>query len=157
MRCERSPEPIWPLRRCGARRVGPLALLLVDARAQHLHGEAAVLVLRLLGRDDDDAGRQMRHAHGRVGLVDVLAAGAARAHGVDADVLRPDLDVDLLGLGQHRDRRRRGVDAPARLGRRNALHAVHAGFELQAREHALAGDRGDDLLVAAEVVLRHRR
>ena len=38
---------------------------------------------------DDDAGRQVGDAHGRVGLVDVLAAGAAGAHGVDADVLRP--------------------------------------------------------------------
>ena len=67
-----------------------------------------------------------------------------------------DDDVHLLRLGQHRDRRRRSVDAPARLGRRDALHAVDAGFELQAREHAFAGDRGDNLLVAAEVVLRDR-
>ena len=51
-----------------------------------------------------------RDAHGRHG-VDALPAGSARAERVDPDVLRIDLDIDLLGLGKHRDRRRRGVDA----------------------------------------------
>ena len=37
-----------------------------------------------------------------------------RAHRVDADFLRRHVDVDLLGLRQHRHRRRRCVDAPAR-------------------------------------------
>ena len=60
------------------------------------------------------------------GLVDVLAAGAARAHGVDADVLGLDVDVDVLGLRQHGDGGGRGVDAPAGLGDRDALHAMHA-------------------------------
>ena len=59
-------------------------------------------------------------------------------------------------LGQHRHGGRRGVDAPARLGERDALHAMHARLVLEAGEHALAGDGGDDLLVAAEVVLRMR-
>jgi hypothetical protein len=35
---------------------------------------------------DDDARRQVRDAHGGVGLVDVLAAGAGGAVGVDAQV-----------------------------------------------------------------------
>ena len=39
---------------------------------------------------------QVREAHGRVGLVDVLAAGAARAIGVDAQVLVVDLDLDVV-------------------------------------------------------------
>ena len=132
MRCERSPEPTWPLRASARSLSSLLALQLVEARAQHLHGEAAVLVLRFLGRDDDDAGRQMRDAHGAIGLVDVLAAGAARAHGVDADVLGLDVDIDLLGLRQHGDGRRRSVDAPAALGRRNALHAMHAAIRTSA-------------------------
>ena len=46
---------------------------------------------------DDDAGRQVRDADGGVGDVDVLAAGAARSVGVDAEVLLVDLDVDVLG------------------------------------------------------------
>jgi hypothetical protein len=48
------------------------------------------------------------------------------------------------------------VDAALRFRRRHALHPVHAGFELQPREDAGPRDRGDDLLVAAEVVLRDR-
>ena len=75
---------------------------------------------------------------------------------VDADVLRPDLDVDLLRLRQHGDRGGGGVDAPARLGRRHALHAVHAGFEFQPRIDAGAAHGGDDLLVAADLALARR-
>ena len=91
-----------------------------------------------------------------VGGVGVLAAGRRRPERIDADVFRPDVDVDLLGFRQHRDRRRRGVDAPARLGRRHPLHAVHAGFEFEPGEHALAGDIGDDFLVAAGLALAFR-
>ena len=76
---------------------------------------------------------------------------------VDAQVLVLDLDIDLFRLGQHGDRRGRGVDAPLRLGLRHALHAMHAGFEFQPREHALAGDVGDDFLVAAGRTTRSPR
>ena len=41
------------------------------------------------------------------------------------------------------------MDAALSFGGRHALHAVHAAFELPAAEHAVAGDRGDDFLVAA--------
>ena len=50
-------------------------------------------------------------------------------------------DVDLLGLRQHRHGDGRGVDAPLRLGRRHALHAVHAALVLEASEDALARDQ----------------
>ena len=73
-----------------------------------------------------------------VGGVDRLAARAAGAEDVDAQVLVVDLDVDLLGLRQHRDGRRRGMDAARGLGLRHALHAVHARFEFQPGEHAAA-------------------
>ena len=49
------------------------------------------------------------------GLVDVLPAGAAGAHRIDADVVRLDVDIDVLGFRQHRDRRRRRMNAPAAL------------------------------------------
>ncbi len=80
------------------------------------------------------------------GLVDVLAAGALRAHGLDPQIVALDLDVDLLDLRQHGYRRRRGVNAPLRLGVGHALHPVHAGFEFQFGERAAALHFGDDFL-----------
>src|SRR5262245_17029166 len=139
----------------GGPRLGRLLTLeLIETRAQHLHGEPAVLVLRFLGRHDDKAGRQMRDAHGGIRLVDVLATGTTRAHGVDADVLGADVEIDVLHLREHGDGRCRGVNATARFRGGHALHAMHARFVLEPGKHALAGDRSHDLLVAAEGVLR---
>ena len=42
-----------------------------------------------------------------------------------------------------------GVDAALRFGCGHALHAVHAGFELEAREGAGTRDAADDLAIAA--------
>ena len=142
MRSERSPLPTWLLRVGGALGVQRFARSrLVEPRAQHLHRLGLVLVLRLLVLLlHDQAGRQMGDAHGAVGGVDRLAARAAGAEHVDAQVLVVDLDVDLLGLRQHGHGRGGGVDAPAGLGLRHALHAVHAGLEFQPREHAAAVD-----------------
>ena len=60
-----------------------------------------------------------------------------------------DGDIEVLRLGQHRDRRGRGVDAAGGLGIGHALHAVHAGFEFELGERAAAADLGDDFLEAA--------
>ena len=61
----------------------------------------------------------MGDAHGRVGLVDVLAAGAGGAVGVDAQIGRIDVDLlDFLELREDRDRAGRGVDPALRFGRR---------------------------------------
>ena len=78
----------------------------------------------------------------------MLAACAAGAHGVDAQIIRPHGQFDLLGFGQHRHRRRRCVDATLGLGRRHALHAVPARLVAQETPRALAFDREDDLLAA---------
>src|SRR5262245_3322783 len=129
-----------------------LALELIKTRAQHLHGEPAVLVLRFLGRHDDKAGWQMGDANGRIRLVDVLATGTTRPHGVDTDVLGADVEIDVLHFREHGDGRCRGMNAPARFRRGHALHAMHARFILEARKHTLAGNRSHDLLVAAERV-----
>ena len=66
-------------------RLVPLAQLeLVELRLQHRHRLGAVAVLRAVVLAlHDDVGRQVRDAHRRVGLVDVLAAGARGAVGVD--------------------------------------------------------------------------
>ena len=97
----------------------------------------------------------MRHAHRAIRLVDVLAAGATRTHGVDTHVLCPDINVDILSLGQHCNRCSRRMNAPARFRCWNALHPVHTTFEFQPRENALPGDRYDNLAVSAKIAFRN--
>src|SRR5690606_1129424 len=140
------------LTRFGFGAVGFVAHLLVKPRAQHLHRLVAVAVLAalVLHRDDDTAG-DVGDAHGGIGGVDVLTAGTRRAVDVDPEVARIDLHVDFGRLGQDGDGCCRGVDAPAAFGHRYALHAVHAAFELELGEHAIARDVGDDFLEAADV------
>src|SRR3984957_6131805 len=86
-------------------------LELVEARAQHLHGGLAVLVLAAFVLAlDDDAGGQVREANGGVDLVDVLASMAAGAEGVNAQILGLHLDVDaVIDLRDHVDGRERRV------------------------------------------------
>ena len=96
----------------------------------------------------------MGEAHRRVGGVDALAAGAGGAEAVDPEVLLVDLDLDVLGLGEHRHGHRRGVDAAGGLGGGHALHAVHAALVLEAAVGAPPLDDGGDLLDAADAGLR---
>src|SRR6185503_6050490 len=91
-----------------------LALLVVELDLQRLHGPRPVLVLRLLRTGDYDAGGQVGDAHGAVGLVHVLAAGAGGAVGVDPDVGVLDVDLHVLGLGQDGDGGGGGMDAALR-------------------------------------------
>ncbi len=91
------------------------------------------------------------------GLVDVLAAGALCAHGVDLEIAFVDVDVDILNLGQHRDGGGRSVDAAGSLGVGHALHAVHARFEFELGEDAAAVDLGDDLLEPAFAAFADRQ
>ncbi len=74
-----------------------------------------------------------------------------RAIDVDAQVGLVDLHVHLLRLRQHRDGHGGGVDAALVLGRRHALHAMHAALVFQPREHAAAGDLGDAFAEPAEL------
>src|SRR4249919_2836878 len=61
----------------GARRILPLPLVVVQPGTQDRHRLGTIPVLRtVLLHHDDDAGGEMGHAHGRLGLVDVLATGA---------------------------------------------------------------------------------
>src|SRR5690606_13105692 len=129
----------------------PLGLGLGQRGAQALHGLVAVGVLAAFGLGlDHDAGGQVGDADGRVGLVDVLAAGARGAEGVDAQVGRVHLDrLAVLLDRDDRHRCRRGVDAPLGLGLGHALHAMGAGLELQAGVDAGAVDPRDHLAEAA--------
>ena len=118
------------------RRLALLQLDLVEPRLQHRHRLGAVLVLRALALAGDDdrssPGGVIGDAHRAVGLVDVLAAGARGAVGVDAQILVLDLDLDLVV--DHRidpDRGEAGVAARVGVERRDAHQAMHAAFGLE--------------------------
>ncbi len=128
----RSPVPTM-LRALGAE--GGLLLFqfqFVEPGTQHALGLGAILDLRFFVlAGDHQAGGQVGDAHGRIGGVDALAAGAGGAEGIDADILGFDLDFDFVGFGQHGDGDRGSVHAALLFGDRHALHAMHAAFVLQ--------------------------
>jgi len=72
-----------------------------------------VLAALVLALDLDLLGRVLLvpDAHRRLGLVDVLSAGAAGPHRLDDEVVLLDLDLDGVGFGQDGDGGRGGVDA----------------------------------------------
>ena len=74
---------------------------------------------------DHDAGRDVRNANGRVGLVDVLPAGAGGAIRVNAQIGRVHINFfDFIEFGEDCDGTSGRVDAPLCLRRRNALYPV---------------------------------
>jgi hypothetical protein len=83
----------------------------------------------------------VRDAHGGVGGVDVLAALAAGAVGVDAEVFGLDVDDDgVVDLGRDEDAGEAGVAALGGVEGRDADEAMDAGFAGEEAEGEVAGD-----------------
>ena len=77
-------------------------------------------------------GRQVGQADGRVGLVDVLAAGALRPERVDADLVPVELDLDVVvDLGQDLDQGERRLAPVLRVERADPDQAVDAALGAQ--------------------------
>ena len=86
----------------------------------------------------------MPQAHRRLGLVHVLATGAAGTEHIHLDVGRIEIDLDVVvDLRRDEHRRKRGVAAVAGIERALAHQAVHAGLGAQPAigVFALEGDR----------------
>ena len=100
---------------------------------EHDHGAGLVLQLALLVlAGHHGAGREVRQAYGGVGGVDRLAAGAAGAVDVDADLLVGDLD--LVGLLEHRhdlDRGEAGLAAALVVEGADPHQPVGAGLDAE--------------------------
>ncbi len=124
--------------------------LLVQACTKNGHSSDLVLQLAFLVlRLNHQTRRKVRDAHGGVGGVNALAARAAGAEHVDAQVVFLDVDFHLVGLGEHGNGCRGGVDAALAFRLGNTLHAVNAALELHDREHLVALNLELDFLVAA--------
>ena len=135
---------------------GDLGLALGDAAleqagAEDLHRRLAVLVLRALVLAlGHDARREVGEAHGRVGLVDVLPAGALGAERLDAQLVVGDL-ADLgvvLDLGQHLDEGERRVAPLLGVERADAHEPVDAPLGTEEAVGAPTGDRDRHALEA---------
>ena len=75
---------------------------------------------------------QVGQAHGRVGLVDVLAAGALRAERVDPDLVPVELDLDVVvDLGQDLDQGERRLAPLLRVERADADEPMDAALGAQ--------------------------
>src|SRR5471030_1727302 len=123
---------------------------LIKTRSQHAFCLGAVLDLGFFVlAGDDQAGRQMGDAHGRIGGVHGLAAWTRGAERIDANILCLDLDFDFVGFGQHRHRNGGCVDPALLLSHRNALHAMHAAFVLELAVDLVAADQRDDFFEPA--------
>ena len=129
------------------------ALFFLQARLQHLQRArlVAVLAAAVLAFGHQARG-QVNHAHGGIGFVDVLAARAAGAEGVDAQIGRVERDGgSLVRLGHHGHGGGAGVDAALRFRHGHALHAVPARFVAQAAIRAFARHAQHHFLVAAQL------
>ena len=97
----------------------------------------------------------VRDAHRQFGLVDVLAAGARGAIGVDAAVAFVDVDLDAVVDDRiDPDRGEAGVAARVRVERRDAHQAMHAQFGLQPAMRVVALDDDGRRLDAGLVARR---
>ena len=78
---------------------------------------------------DDRVGRKVGDSHCRIRHVDVLAAGPAGAKGVDAQVFRADVNLDLVvDLRIHVDRGEGRVPTRVGVERGDADQSVHTDF-----------------------------
>ena len=131
-----------------------LQLHVVELRPEVGHGLGPVLDLRpLVLAGDDDSRRKVGDADRGVRHVDVLSPRAARPVGVDFQVLRADVDLDVVHLGQDGHRSRGGVDAPAGLRHGDPLDAVHPALELELAVGPVAVDAERNLLVPSDAGL----
>ena len=74
----------------------------------------------------------MSQANGRIGLVDMLTAGAGGPKGVDAQIVTVNFDLfQFVGLRQHGHGAGRGMDPTLAFRLRDPLNPMRTGFKLQ--------------------------
>ncbi len=79
---------------------------------------------------------------------------SAGAEDIESDVLRIDLDLDLIDLGQNSHGRSRGMDPSPTLGGGNALDPVGTGFKFKPRVSPITLDHKGGFFDAADAGFR---
>src|SRR2546427_12301539 len=103
-----------------------------------------------------EAGGEVCDPDGAVGGVDALTAGSLRAEHVDPQVFLFDLDVDVLGLGEHGHRSGGRMPPALRLGLGDPLYPVHARLVAQRAVDARPPGGEERLLQAREIPFGQR-
>src|SRR5439155_15376179 len=128
-----------------------LLLALQQARLENAHGRLTVLQLRalVLAGHDDTAG-QVRDAHGRADLVDVLPARAAGPVGVDFDIFGVDRDLRCAGFDrrQHFHQGKAGLPAMRGVERRQTHEPVLSALAAQIAKGVAPADLDRDAFEA---------
>ena len=89
--------------------------------------ELALLILN----GNDNARRDVRHAHGRVRRINALSAMAAGAIHIHAHIVHIEFDIHIFRLRQDRYCRSGGMNASGRFRFRYALNTMYPGLVLQ--------------------------
>ena len=92
----------------------------------------------------------MGQPYRRVCRVNALTAVAGRTVNVHPDIVRVEIDLDVIHLRQHRHRRRGCMDPAAGLRFRDPLYTVRAALELQAGVSAFSLNEKDRFLDASD-------
>ncbi len=121
-----------------------LALLdfqIVKARAKHLHRQLAILALAALGlAPNDDVGRNVRDADSSLHFIDVLPAFATRPEGVNAQIFRPDVDLNaIVDFRNYEDGGKRSVSPRRLIEGGDSNETVNPGFSRQQTVGIFAG------------------
>ena len=123
------------------RRVPLVEFKLIQPRFKGFHRNITVLVLGFFRARDNDPGRLVGDPHRRVGGVDVLPARTGRAIGINPNIRRVYLDLDIVI--HHRidpDRAKRCVPLGRRVIGRNPHKTMHAAFGFEPPIGVMAGN-----------------
>ena len=156
MRSERSPLPTWLLRSAARAAAARLPLPLVEPGAQHLQRLApcsCAAISRPAGCTTSPVGRWVMRTALSVVLTDWPPGPLARNTSMRRSLSSIWMSTSSAS-GSTATVAAEVWMRPDRLGLGHALHAVHARFEFEPREHVAAGDRRARLLEAADPGLR---
>ena len=132
-----------------------LHLQIVQLGTKQCPGLVLILKLRTLRLGiNDNSCRKMRQTHRRVRRVDALSAVSGCSCDIHPDVLRRNVNLDVIRHLRHdRNGNRRGMNSSLRLRRRNALHPVYTALIFHPGIGSLSDDHEVHELHAADAAL----
>ena len=124
---------------------------IVKSGLEYSHGLLSVLDLGLFVLACyHDARRQVGHTDRGVCGVYALAAVSGCSVNINLNIVRVDLNLNVVDFRKNRNSCSRSVDTAGRLSLRHSLHSVDSGLELESRVCAAAFDHNNSFLDSAD-------